>query len=168
MFVTNLGSDAFVFLTDPELIKEFALQPDLYVKSDEIFAVAKQAFGSGVFTTEGKVWKKHRKIVSGMFHFDFIKTTIPTIVQTTQDVLDRIASKSSVNIMEVFQTLAGEITARVFFGHEFLKYAYNGKSIPVAIANVLKRCMRMGIYTNFIGVWFVIAGILPKAQKAYE
>ena len=104
LFATNILGNAFLFLVDPDLIKDFiSNQEKNYKKAEEFIDLDKFFLGTGVATSEGEVWKKHRKIVSSAFHFDFIKSTVPIIEQVTQEVFDAVAKEnmSSVDIMDV-------------------------------------------------------------------
>ena len=170
LFATNILGNAFLFLVDPDLIKDFiSNQEKNYKKAEEFIDLDKFFLGSGVLTSEGEVWKKHRKIASSAFHFDFIKSTVPIIEQVTQEVFDGIAREnlSSVDIMDVMQKITGEITGRLFFGNSFATVSYNGNSLPKAITKTEATISveQQEIWANLFGPNFIRAGILPQHKR---
>ena len=173
LFATNILGNAFLFIVDPDLIKDFiSNQEKNYNKAEEFINLNKFFLGNGVLTSEGEVWRKHRKIASNAFHFDFIKSTVPVIEQVAQEVFDGIAREnlSSVDIMDVMQKITGEITGRLFFGSSFTTVSYNGNSLPKAITETETAISieQQEIWANLFGPNFVRAGILPQHKKTHE
>lgn len=64
----------------------------------------------GILFSEGAQWKRHRKLISGAFHFEFLKKMIPTIVTTTNEVFtDEIDAHidKKIDLMEMFESITG-------------------------------------------------------------
>jgi len=173
-FVTNLGSQVMVALVKPALPKEFLLkQEDYYVKTEAITDLFKCFVGDGLVTSEGETWKKHRKLVSNVFHFDFIKETVPIIIETTREFLDKIKARDSldnVNIMQELEKITGEVVGRVFFGQQFSKYTIYGRPFIEKIYAVGLPLVQetLGVWNHGLGPWFIKAGILPRHKKIMD
>ena len=104
--VENLGPFTIISLLQPDLVKEFITNDRLYVKPDEIKGMLPELIGEGLVFTEGKIWKRHRKIISGVFHFEFLKQSIPLIANTAKEIFDKIDQSQNlndVNIIDEFQ-----------------------------------------------------------------
>ena len=87
--------------------------------------------GNGLVFAEGSKWKKHRKILSSAFHYEFLKDIIPMLVNICDEFLDKLQNKDTKNIAiaEAFTEITGEIVGRVFFGEKFSEY--NIRGIPI-------------------------------------
>jgi len=169
-FASNLGSKGTLALVEPGLIKEFLLKQDgNYVKAESYMDLYKCLVGTGLVTSEGETWKKHRKIVSNVFHFDFIKEAVPSIIETTREFFDKLKTKdlNNVDIMKEFEKIAGEIVGKVFFGQQFSKYSLHGQPFIEYIYKVGMPLVEesLGIYNNLFGAWFVKAGFLRKHRE---
>ena len=75
-YVTNMGSNACLLLHDVALIREFFLHPENYNRPKDFLDVIGVLEGKGVFIAEGSQWKAQRKILSGSFNFDFLKSIL--------------------------------------------------------------------------------------------
>lgn len=63
-----------VVLLHPDLLQEYYTKnTDCYQKLDLIVDQVARAIGKGLFFSEDEEWKKKRKILSGAFHYSFIK-----------------------------------------------------------------------------------------------
>jgi len=116
---------------DPQLIREFYQRQDCYQKvrlSPQLYEIGK----TGLFMAEGQVWKQHRKLISNVFHFDFIKDKIPLMVNTSRELFDKIIEENKANglknidLMTEIQKITGEILGRMFFGENLNQYKING------------------------------------------
>lgn len=75
-----------VQLLDPALLKGFFQLFDLYAKRLEQGYI-KILVENGLFSVEGEIWKKHRKIDSQAFHLDFIKDQISLIQKVAREFI---------------------------------------------------------------------------------
>lgn len=53
-----------LILVDPEIVKEYFMKTNLYVKDETFIANIKRFVKDGIVTAEGKQWKTSRKIFS--------------------------------------------------------------------------------------------------------
>lgn len=81
--ISNVLDKVFIFLVNPDLMREFLSgnTPYIYKKMDMLVAGTKAAFGEGLLFSEGEVWKSKRKLLSKVFNFDLIKENIPKVVE---------------------------------------------------------------------------------------
>jgi len=86
----NLGPDVMIHLFDTKLIKAHdAIQDTAYIKVPHILGIiAKSGGENGIIFQEGKEWKRHRKIVSKAFHFEFLRGMMPVMVAAAQEKFD--------------------------------------------------------------------------------
>ncbi|XP_063935032.1 cytochrome P450 72A397 [Daucus carota subsp. sativus] len=100
-FFIWIGTKPRLTVMDPVLVKEILARPDEFQKprNDHMAHV----MVGGLFTTEGNIWSKHKKIINPTFHMDKIKKMVPLIVKSSLDMMDKwnmllSASKKSVEI----------------------------------------------------------------------
>ncbi len=157
--VINFGNMVGINLLDPKLIKEFHSKQSNYRKVELSKAVDAMA-GSGLVFSEGEVWKKHRKTISSIFHFDFLKQNIPLMINTTKEFYSEIinASLNSVHIMDEIQKITGEIVGRIFFGENLNKYTHFGKPLTLYLQEL---GTRMGQIHQKPLVFFLRSSGLP-------
>lgn len=88
MIVMNIGSILSILITDPTLQKMFLQQQEKFHKADSL-QILKFFLGNGLITAEGSTWKRHRKIISKAFHFEFINQICPEIGEEDMHNIDR-------------------------------------------------------------------------------
>jgi len=169
LIAKNVGTHAELILMDPNLIKEFTLNHDRYMKHPELFGLFIDLLGNGLIFAEGSHWKKHRKIISLSFHFELLTEMIPSIVSITEEFLDRIEKKdtSKVAILDEFQAITGEVIGRIFFGKKFADYKFRGHSITSFLGDLIARVSNeffTPLYLLF-GKKLVLSGLLPRHRK---
>ena len=78
LLVSNIGNRPSVVLKDVQYVREF-LQKHQYYHKAEYARNLYPLMGSGLILAEGEVWKRHRKIISNSFHYEFLKENIKLI-----------------------------------------------------------------------------------------
>ena len=86
VLVTNLKHKALVILKDPKHTRDFFQKANLYEK-DRSFITLLPLAGTGLIFAEGEVWKRHRKILSNSFNYDFPQVQHPSHPRHYQRVL---------------------------------------------------------------------------------
>ncbi|XP_017218245.1 cytochrome P450 72A15 [Daucus carota subsp. sativus] len=87
-------------IMDPALVKEILSRPSDFQKprKDQMAEV----LGGGLFTTEGSVWTKHKKILNPSFHIEKIKNMVPSIVDSCTEMMNKwnvsLDAKESVEV----------------------------------------------------------------------
>jgi len=135
----NLGPGIILFLNDPKLLREFFTKQDHYIKFEPTVSLFKVLLGNGLLTSDGELWKHHRRLISSLFHYEFLKSNIPMIVETTREFLDELEKQTleRVIIMDEFQKITGEVVGRIFFGKSLSQYSLDGKPLTLFLADII-------------------------------
>lgn len=137
----NFGDNVMLAICSPELLKEYFRNNNLYAKSRYFVKPLRLIAGLGVLTSEGNHWKKHRKIISNFFHFNFFVDSIPLIRDVVVEFYERMKEHSlqRVHIMDEIQLISGEIIGRMFFSerlHE-IKVTQTGRPLQLEMADLI-------------------------------
>lgn len=154
--VRNFGATPVVILLDPALKKQYAAQHTLYEVTD-MFGEFFKIFTSGLVGANGDNWKKQRKIISGSFHFEFIKQNFPVIVNTAREHIEELKKKShdGINVLAEMENITGDTVGRVFFSENLKQYTIKGKSIGKYLIDNIEN-----VGKTFISVGYLLFG--PK------
>ena len=138
IYVSNIGPSPVVLLRDAQYIKDFLQKQSFYKKADYAKNI-EPLMGAGLVLAEGEVWKRHRKMISNSFHYEFLKLNTPIAQRTTQEFLENIDPKDyqGFEIMRRIQNITGEIVGRVFFGENLKEYKFEGKTLSAALAELM-------------------------------
>ena len=138
IFASSIGRNISIMLRDTQYIREFLQKQHLYEKSEVIRALL-PLIGTGLVLAEGDTWKRHRKVISNSFHYEFIKDNIPLVQNTTREFLDGLSKSDYDNYSAIgkVQEITGEIVGRIFFGENLNSYKYEGKLLTVALAEII-------------------------------
>ena len=165
--VANSGARVSMILFDPKLIKEFYTNNSFYQKIPTIKSI-QTIMGNGLVLSEGNVWKSHRKVISSVFHFEFLKQNIPLMVSTTQEFFKELAqtSRKNVSIMDEVQRITGEIVGRIFFGENLNNYQFKGQPLTLHLAELLSGTFLL-VKDKLTFILFV-SGFDPEWAPAYK
>jgi len=150
-FGGNLAHLAHVTLVHPTVIKAFFINDNKYYVKNQMWAsIWKKLFDHGLLLNEGAEWKRHRRLISGAFHHEFLKEMTPDVVQICDRMLEDLKTRSlaSVNIMHEFQAITGELIGRLFFGEEFSKYKLRGIPVTHFLADLIARMSKENFALN--------------------
>lgn len=138
VLVTNQGRKTLVSLRDPKYVREFLQNPSNYEKDKSNLTLLPLA-GCGLVFSEGDTWKRHRKIVSNSFNYDFLKSNTSLIRKTAQEFLDSIKPEEydSYSAIAKIQEITGEVVGRIFFGENLKEYTFEGKTITLGLADLV-------------------------------
>ena len=119
---TPLMDNLTIELYDPELIKEFtAKQYKSFIKDLRIYGVIPESTKTGLVFADGEKWKYQRKLLSQIFHFDYMNACIPLVNNIVDGWIKRYVKEPQPSIVEVnrgFKMFAAEIVFNVFFGED--------------------------------------------------
>ena len=85
----NMESEAQIFLVDPDAIKQFFMNSDQYIKHPDLFGLSKELGQNGLVLAEGATWKKHRKLISMAFHYEFLKQMTPDVFGICDNLFEK-------------------------------------------------------------------------------
>lgn len=166
--VTHISRRTFFILQKPQYVKEFLQKPQYYQKAEMIDSLRPCA-RTGLAFAEGEMWKRHRKTLSTSFNFEFIKSKISVIQQTTQEFLDKLSPKDyeHYSVRSKVQEITGEIVGRIFFGENLNSYTYEGKSLTLALAEIISELSDIGSTILFIifGEKILNHPVLPNHRR---
>ncbi|KAH8286726.1 hypothetical protein KR018_003080, partial [Drosophila ironensis] len=85
-----LGNVLIVALTNPDDI-ELILSGHQHLTKAEEYRYFKPWFGDGLLISNGHHWRHHRKMIAPTFHQSILKSFVPTFVNHSKAVVDRMA-----------------------------------------------------------------------------
>ncbi|CAN0864150.1 Cytochrome P450 CYP749A22 [Linum grandiflorum] len=124
IFVYWIGHQAHLVVTDSDMIKQALFDKDgNFPKAQWGFAYARKLMGTGIVTNDGEKWSKIRKLANISFHGVKLKSMVPEMIDSTENMLKRWKDKEEVQeeieVSEEFRMLTGEIISRTAFGTSF-------------------------------------------------
>lgn len=104
-YACNLFGTVYLHIIDPKMIQDFKMNPDNYKKNEKLLQIYYEDLGEGLLYAHGKQWKKHRKLTSTVFHFEFLKSNIPVVKNIAKQVFEGVSKESleRVDLMDKFQ-----------------------------------------------------------------
>jgi len=176
VIVSNVASKPVLFLVQPDMIKEFLNQPQLYRKTKFISGVEGLFEGQGILFTEGNQWKKQRRLLTATFQNELLKEQIPLMAKITEKVYDTIGTTpetkdlNRINIMKLNQRIAGDIIGEFYFGSSYGKHTFEGQSLTMGLRKLLKDGFKQmyTVWNWLFGAWFIRSGILPQHKQLME
>jgi len=102
---------AFLILTDAEIIKEFLLHDNTYYRKS--FKIP----STSLLTSEGELWKKHRRSVSAALQFGYHNSMMPILLETINEYIP-LSQKTEMTLTAPrdFQVFICDVLSRIFFG----------------------------------------------------
>ncbi|MEZ6187314.1 MAG: cytochrome P450 [Planctomycetota bacterium] len=97
-----------------------------YVKPGFFLSIVRPVFGAGVFTSEGEVWKRKRKLLAPAFHPERLTGMAPAIVAAASEHAEgwaRTPRDAPRNLLEELTELTLRVASRVFFGADLEQHA---------------------------------------------
>ena len=130
LIATHFGTTKLIFLIEPALLKAFFSDPARY-KKGRMFSLYDEFVGKGLVFSSGKMWKKHRKLISETFRFEFIASQIPTIGRISKIMFEKELTETkgkSMNVLDFYQRTLGEIVFQIFFGSDLTNASIKGET----------------------------------------
>lgn len=111
----------FYNVSTPELVSEILGQPDRFTKATPSYEELRIAFGNGMLTSEGDVWRRQRRFLAPMFTPKRIATTYTQImVAETIDLVERWRVRADrgevIDVHAEMTGLTSRIIGRILFG----------------------------------------------------
>lgn len=130
----KLGPYRFVMLNSADAINE-VLQSDSknYTKSTG-YERFKLIVGNGLLVSEDEIWKKQRKLLSGVFTSNNIEKFYPVMVAETLNMLKRWKSNKEVDLAEEMNLVTLQIISISLFGKDQI---INSKRVRTSLQEML-------------------------------
>ena len=157
----------FVTIYDPNLIKQF-------LNKETMVTVKYLALTKGTMSefskhslvfTEGEKWKRLRKLISQVFHFEYMNSSLPTIRATAQEWIARNCKSSEspciVNVSKEFKMYTSTTLWRIFFGeNNFTEDDKAAETVGLLLGNVKRgRDLNMSVLSFIFGSSFFKLGL---------
>lgn len=81
-----------VFLTNPADI-EILLNSSVHLEKSDEYRYFRPWFGDGLLISKGEHWRHHRKMIVPTFHQSILKSFLPTFVQHSQNIANKLEAK---------------------------------------------------------------------------
>ncbi|KAF8038774.1 hypothetical protein BT93_B1353 [Corymbia citriodora subsp. variegata] len=104
------GPQAFLFISDTELVKEVLNNRDKTYVKPEFPGGIKKILGDGLVTTEGQKWARQRRLAHLAFHGESLKGMIPAMVDSVHALLERWQNLEAkeVELFKEFATITSD------------------------------------------------------------
>jgi cytochrome P450 len=165
----NIFDKCSITLWDPALIKDFNTKHEKYYeKSPLMRAVPSMLFGKGLVFSEGASWRRHRRIISQAFHYEFYQEMIPVIKRIAQTHFTKLAQRENLKAVELrheFENITGQVMSQIFFGDSLSEAGLiNGKDPTNELSEISSEVFAesIGVSSIVLGAWFIKMGVLPK------
>lgn len=108
------GLDVFM-VNDPNLIKRILIdEPKKYPKHRLMYKVLEPLIGNSIFTTNGRVWEKQRRLVDAGFGQARLKLVFPLMMDAIGDMLSRLDLQANDRAYEIDSAMT-HVTADIIF-----------------------------------------------------
>ncbi|KAK4479838.1 hypothetical protein RD792_015380 [Penstemon davidsonii] len=122
-FLTWVGTQPHIFVTEPELIKEILTNKEGTYQKTKIKRYLKRLLGDGVVVAEGEKWVKLRKLANHAFHGDSLKDMVPAMIDSVEAMLERWRNceENEIDVCKDFRLLTSDVISRTAFGSSYLE-----------------------------------------------
>src|SRR5574339_376074 len=116
----KLGPVDAYFLSHPDGVKHMFMDNHRNYRLPPPFEDLKQLLGDGLLTTEGELWRTHRRMIQPAFHMEKLAAMADTMTRITAEDLSQWheagRSHEPVNVMEKFMQLTLRVSGVCMFG----------------------------------------------------
>ncbi|KAJ9564010.1 hypothetical protein OSB04_009170 [Centaurea solstitialis] len=163
-FVNWHGSQAQLFVTDPELVKEILSNREGAYPKMEMEGYAKKLLGEALITNEGEKWEKVRKLANRTFHAESLKNMVPEMSSSAEAMLQRWKDYEGqeIDVHKEFGVLTTEVISRTAFGSSYVE----GKHIFKMVSELTAITVRNIYNLRFPGISLILkTGDEVEAEK---
>lgn len=117
IFKLKLGFGNYAFFSRNAELAEYVLQKNWknYKKSAIQTEDLAKYLGKGLLTSEGKLWKKQRKLIQPAFHKKHLENLMVTIKSTIVSELSTIKTNTNIDVLPLFSNLAFKVVVKSLF-----------------------------------------------------
>jgi cytochrome P450 len=123
------------FASTPQLAHEVLVdKAKSFEKSPGIRIVLSELAGEGLFTSEGDLWKKQRRLMSPLFHTHALSAYAETMANLARGALDRLRDGEAIDLSrEMTRITMGVVAATLFGAESFASADELGDALSVAL-----------------------------------
>ena len=152
-----------VFTRDADIIRHILQKNHRNFRKSELQTrdLAKY-IGHGILTSEGEVWRKHRKMIQPAFHKEQLHGLLNLMYGAIRDELARLPSNQATDVFPLMGDLAFQVVARSLFSAEDLRKDMDRlQEITETNQRMLIREMRQ----PYLRYWFRVSGRIARHLK---
>ena len=159
----------YLIFIDTNLIKEILTNQPLYNKLVDKSGLEDQFSKNRLVTSEGRIWKLHRKVISVLSKYDFFHDMVPTIAETTDDILNISSpTKKTIQLPHDIEGITSDAITGIFFGVKSNDVMIDGCKASDQVNNIYRGSS--AFYTSkvnlLLGTWAL--NIFPSFRKQKE
>mmetsp|Transcript_14659 Transcript_14659/g.29168 ORF Transcript_14659/g.29168 Transcript_14659/m.29168 type:complete len:521 (-) Transcript_14659:82-1644(-) len=131
-----LGNCMFSLCTEENVKHVLKDSFNTYEKGKNVRDALGEFLGTGIFASDGALWKYHRKVASNMFSRNLMRTGTTVALQQVQrvrELLEKTPSTKTLDMQDVFFRMTIDVFASIAFGVE-LNSVLSDKQHPFAEA----------------------------------
>lgn len=111
------GGVGLYVLKDPDHVRDVLItKADDFAKQHSAFEALSEVLGQGLLTTDGDVWKRHRRLLAPAFSKKAIEGYTDGMVRETETTLNRLRDGKPVDIANEMTDLTLRIVGRTLMG----------------------------------------------------
>ena len=116
-----LPGKRFFIINQPDLVRQILVEnPDNYPKNSVLYHMLTLLLGDGIFISNGKIWKRQRKMMEQAMTLSHIRSVFPLMQEAVVDMLKRLESHRDHQELNISREMA-YITADIIFRTIFSK-----------------------------------------------
>ncbi|GJQ82469.1 hypothetical protein Trydic_g14460 [Trypoxylus dichotomus] len=104
-FKIYIGSQPFIFFSETKDI-EFILNSSTILRKSDPYKFLHNWLGTGLLTSWGEKWKKHRKIITPAFHFQILEESIDVFNSAAAILIAKLEEQSKKGSIDVYPFIA--------------------------------------------------------------
>lgn len=123
LYKFKLANRQVIAISDLDLINEvLRKRPEYYRRLSNIDKVLKGMGVNGVFSAEGKDWKRQRRLVMQALNNDHLRNFFPTLIKVTQRLKGRwekiVQGHQGIEVQKDFMRYTVDVTSNLAFGYD--------------------------------------------------
>lgn len=117
----DFSGDALVNVFDADGVREILTRSDVFVKQPASYDVLTPLLGNGLVLSAGELWRRQRKLLTPMFHFQRLRAYAPLENDESQRLVRTLAERRGADtlIVPLLATCMQRIVMRAVFGERF-------------------------------------------------
>ncbi|KAK6133773.1 hypothetical protein DH2020_032484 [Rehmannia glutinosa] len=149
-FVHWIGTQPYIVITEPELIKEVLSNKEGTYPKTKIKSYLKKLLGDGIVVAEGEKWLRLRKLANHAFHGECLKDMVPAMIASVENMLEnwRFHENKEIDVCSDFRLLTSEVISRTAFGSSYLE----GRKIFDMLTDLCALISRNALKIRFFGI----------------
>ncbi|MEU4805106.1 cytochrome P450 [Actinosynnema sp. NPDC023587] len=150
----KIGPYPMHLVTDPAAVYRVLVENNRNYVRGKLYEQFRLVMGDGLLTTDGPVWKAHRRVVQPAFHSGVVNAIVPSVVEATAEMLDRWEVKARagepVDLLDEMLRLTLVTLSRSLFGYD------PAEAVP-AMKRIGDACMELmfprGLLSEYLPRW---------------